>query len=67
MNTRKEQDEKNKEIIFTATWKKLSIWNKFLVWLYAVLLLCFGKIIQKHKTNSIVIKLVRGMNSFFEK
>lgn len=67
MNTRKEQDEKNEEIIFMSTWKKLSVWNKFVVWLYAVVLMCFGEKLKKHKTNSMVIKLVKGINIVFGK
>lgn len=40
MNTRKNHDDKLIELV--AIWKKLSAWNKFVVWWYA-----FMKLVQQ--------------------
>lgn len=50
MNTRKEHDKQLLELV--AVWKKLSAWNKFLVWWYA-----FASV-TRQKINSMVIELV---------
>ena len=51
MNERKEHDEKLIELV--AVWKKLSTWNKWIVWWYAFSSLTMQQI------NSMVIELVR--------
>ena len=53
MNTRRNHDDKLIELV--AVWKKLSAWNKFVVWWYAFTSL------TRQKINSMVIELVRRL------
>lgn len=50
MNTRKKHDKQILELV--DVWKKLSMWNKFLVWWYA-----FTSLI-KQQSNSMIVKLI---------